>query len=374
MREARGTASSDRGFELLNRDLITRGSNNTRVPFLCPTLDAALLGGLGGGASFLTEIVGPTGAGKTCMLLQLCCSYLAGIHLDLLQPAVEGLPLPAWGRTLPQAPVYTAGRGPKGCAVYVDCDGGFRIERFLEIARGTLASINSNGSSSNSSSSNSKAAESLLQRLVVVRVYSAVELQRLLEALLTRVSGLPHPLEICFPSLYVPASAGAGHEGGVPLKGGPQGPPIGMLAVDSLGSVHHPALQGRSWESTKDVLRTGFSLLKISANTKAVVIVANKTTAARAAAGKNLSFLGRAWGHLPGLRLQLSGPPPHQPLSPLRQLEVVQCLSNAAYASARDTTAAAAAAASLPPSLLLEVTAEGMREGRWGPGPPLPLV
>ncbi|KAL8270228.1 hypothetical protein Esti_005849 [Eimeria stiedai] len=334
-------------LELLNCDLSSRGSSS-RVPFLCPTLDAALLGGLGG-APFLTEIGGPSGAGKTCLLLQLCSSYLAGVHLNL-QPH-GGPPSLARGAR-PQAPVYAAGRGLGGCAVYVDCDGGFKVERFLEIARGTLASSSSNSSS--------KAAESLLQRLVVLRVYSAVELQRLLEALLTPVSGAPHPLEVFFPSLCLPSPARAGQHEVWGRMGGPQKPPIGMLVVDSLGSVFHPALQGGGWESTKDILKMGFSLLQISATTQAVVVVASKTTAARAAAGKSLSFLGRAWGHLPGLRLRLSGPPPHQPLSPLRQLDVGQCLSAAAAADP-------ATAAAPPSSLLLEVTAEGLREGRWGP-------
>ncbi|KAL8449431.1 hypothetical protein Emed_003082 [Eimeria media] len=338
-------------LELLNRDLNSRGSIS-RVPFLFPALDAALLGGLGGGP-FLTEVGGPSGAGKTCLLLQLCSSYLAGVHLNL--PPQGGPPPPAW-RAPPQGPVYTAGGNVSKCVVYVDCDGGFRAERFLEIARGTLAT--SSSSSSSNSSSSSKAAESLLQRLVVVRVYSAVELQRLLEALLSPVPGAPHPLEVFLPSLCVPPRPRAGQEGGGP-GGAPQGPLVGMVVVDSLGSVFHPALQGRGWESTKDILKMGFSLLQISAANKAVVVVASKTTTARAAGG-------RAWGHLPGLRLRLSGPPPQQPLSPLRQLEVGHCLSAAA---ARDTAAAAAATA-LPSSLLLQVTAEGLREGR---GPPLPL-
>ncbi|KAL8452995.1 hypothetical protein Emag_002081 [Eimeria magna] len=340
-------------LELLDRDLNSRGSIS-RVPFLFPTLDAALLGGLGGGP-FLTEIRGPSGAGKTCLLLQLCSSYLAGVHLNLSSP--HGGPLPPASRAPPEAPVYTARRPASRCAVYVDCDGGFRAERFLEIARGTMAK-----SSSSNSSSGSKAAESLLQRLVVMRVYSAVELQRLLDALQTPVLGGPHPLEIFLPSLCVPSRARAGQEGGAP-GGASQGPPVGMIVVDSLGSVFHPALRGRGWESTKDILEMGFSLLQISAATKAVVVVASKTTAARAAAG-------RAWGHLPGLSLRLSGPPPHQPLSPLRQLDVGHCLSAAAAAAAVSPAAAAAAATALPSPLLLEVTAEGLREGR---GPALPL-
>ncbi|KAL8431954.1 hypothetical protein Efla_002791 [Eimeria flavescens] len=403
-------------FELLSRH---PDSSSRKIPFLCPSLDAALGGGLQQGAP-LTEIAGPPGAGKSCLLLQLCASYLAGVSFSQQTP---GGP-PSLGGCLPPLWMYTAGRGPQGCALFIDCDGSFRVERFLEIARGTLACC----SSSSGSSRCVETAEDLLQRLVVVRVFSSKELQQLLDFLLSpSASGAPHALDVYFPCLSAAAAVGPPsplQRGGPPERGGGPlshrggAPLIGLVAVDSLTSLLHPALHRGGWAAGKTGLQIGFLLLRFADTQQAAVAVATKTTAPRPGAGIACcvssaiggpslsilplphvqavymlpldslkcfssfssflhflsffhlfaaegaqSFLGRAWGHLPGLRLRLSRASQQQPLFPFRQLEMLQCL----YTAGPD--AATGSSKGFEP-LLLRVAAEGAHE-EGGGAPPL---
>ena len=450
--------------------------NRKCVPLLLPSLDAAFGGGLEGGTS-LTEVSGPSGAGKTCFLLQLCASYLSGISLS--PSSHQGGPGGRSPEKQPtEGPVYAASRSPMGRAVYIDCDGGFRAERFLEVARGVLGFCKITKNSNHTP-------EALLQRLLVLRVFSAAELQQLLEALLPRTTrGLPHLLDSFFPLLSGASPTPSGplgppeglFRGPDSLLEAPGGPQIGIVVVDSLGSLFHPALQGGVWGTGKAVLRMGLSLLQLAAAFDAVVAVATRTIPARAEtgelcncpgcflccccccccfcccctaakgeqqqpaclclclasgtdlpccrtrvflcacwalclsfsihsyqptqgvpvslcvsfhplpsgpflhpfcccscccccsmsfcsvflsafvfpAGAPASFLGRAWCHLPAIRLRISGPPRWGPLSPLREMELLQCLDATEGEGAPGGPRAA--------PLLIRVAPEGLRE------------
>lgn len=319
-------------LELLLHD---QNSSN-RVPLFFPSLDVAFGGGLEGGGP-VTEVLGPPGAGKTCFCLQLCASYLSGAFLSL--PANGGIPSLEIVDPGASSVLYTASKRPKGCALYIDCDGGFRAERFLEIASGTLALCNS---------TNREKPEDFLQRLLVIRVFSVRELLQLLEGLVApSIPGAPHRLDTLVPLLSFPASAAPES-----FQGAPRGPPIGLVVVDSLGSLFHPALHGSGWAAGKGILKTGFALVQLGAATGAVIAVATKIQASRAEGGGFLTFLSRAWAHFPSLRLRLSGPPTGSPLSSLREMEVLQYL---------DATDDSSANKSLSP-LLIRVTPDGLRE------------
>ncbi|OEH77599.1 hypothetical protein cyc_08895, partial [Cyclospora cayetanensis] len=186
--------SADRALLPTCLELLQQERCSSKVPFLLPSLDSALCGGLLGGRA-LAEISGPSGAGKSCLLLQLCATYLTGTcvvfsHSDAAPPSGSS---PFLSHSSPAACAYRSAGASPGCAIYVDCDGGFRAERFVEIAQGAFAACTSTGGK--------EAAEALLRRLVVLRVFSLAELLQLLEAFLpNRKRGRPHPLD-AFPLL-----------------------------------------------------------------------------------------------------------------------------------------------------------------------------
>lgn len=284
-----------------------------KIPLLLPTLDAAFSGGVPAGEG-LVEVSGGPGSGKTCLMLQLCASYFVSPRLPdafsrtPVAQALERAARRAQEATLRERdesrdalgmtsnrPENPPPREGDGLVVYVDCDGGFTASRFLEIAQGALRTTHGNFSGGSKDEGSVETPLDMLSRVAVLRVFSSRELFSVMHSLLAYFA--PGALADEGSRFNINAKSLA-EMVAEPLSTKQEMPPpavsaffasmsaferpqLGLIVVDSLGSLFHPSFFPSPFDAQKALLKAGGTLLRLVSASGAAGVVTNKTTPVR---------------------------------------------------------------------------------------------